>query len=188
MSAVAAEPRVAVRSLHRRPVRLRGGAPGGELVDLLFDDQAWEVRYLVIDDHAPMPRRQVLVLPQQVAALAPALELQLSREDLKQCPELNEHPPVYLQYDMRGPMGGLRRGLHRPADPHLRSSEIMLGFAVRAHGQPAGRLRDLELDPERWAIDALIIDSGVWLPGERRPASPREVQAIDWIARTVDLR
>ena len=180
MSAVAAEPRVAARSLHRRPVRLRGGAPGGELVDLLFDDRAWQVRYLVIDDHGPMPRRQVLVLPQQVAVLAPALELRLSREDLKRCPELNEHPPVYLQYDLRG--------VPRPADPHLRSAEIVLGFAVRAQGEPAGRLRDLELDPERWAIEALVIDNGVWLPGERRPVSPHEVRSIDWIARTVDLR
>lgn len=184
MSVVATEPRVAVRSIHRRPVRLRGGAPGGELADLLFDDHDWQVRYLVIDDHGPMPRRQVLVLPQQVQALAPALELRLSREELKQCPELDEHPPVYLQYDMRGPM----RAQRRPADPHLRSAEIVLGFAARARGEHAGRLRDLELDAARWTIEALIIDTGVWLPGERRPVSPRDVRSIDWIARTIELR
>lgn len=180
MSAVAAESRVAMRSLHRRPVRLRGGAPGGELADLLFDDQAWQVRYLVIDDHGPMPRRQVLVLPQQVAVRAPVLELRLSREELKQCAELNEHPPVYLQYDMRG--------VPRPADPHLRSAEIVIGFAVRANGEPAGRLRDLELDAEGWAIERLVIDTGVWLPGERRSVAPREVRSLDWIARTIELR
>jgi len=180
MSAVATAPRLAVRSLHRRAVRLRGATPGGELADLLFDDDAWQVRYLVIDDHGPMPRRQVLVLPQQVQALAPVLELRLSREELKQCPELGEHPPVYLQYDMRG--------VPRPADPHLRSAEIVLGFAVRARGAHAGRLRDLELDAGRWAIEALVIDSGVWLPGERKAVSPREVRSIDWIARTIELR
>ena len=180
MSAVAAEPRLAVRSLHRRPVHLRARMPGGELADLLFDDHAWQVRYLVIDDHGPMPRRQVLVLPEQVQALAPVLELRLSREELKQCAELGEHPPVYLQYDMHG--------LPRPADPHLRSAEIVLGFAVRLRGEHAGRLRDLELDAERWTIEALVIDSGVWLPGERRALSPGEVRSIDWIGRTIELR
>jgi hypothetical protein len=180
VSAVATERLLSVRSLHRRPVRLRGAtAMGGDLADLLFDDQAWRVRYLVIDDHGPMPRRDVLVAPAQVRSLAPHIELALSREELKQCPELSEDPPVYLQHDMGG--------LPRPADPHLRSAEILIGFAVRARGQNVGRLRDLELDAERWTIDALVIDSGIWLPAKRRRVEPAEVRAMDWIARTIEL-
>ena len=48
MSAVAAEERVSLRRLHRQRVAARDGA-AGELVDVLFDDQSWAVRYLVID-------------------------------------------------------------------------------------------------------------------------------------------
>jgi hypothetical protein len=178
VSAVASAERVSIRRLHWRPVAARD-RPAGELADVLFDDQSWAVRYLVIDTVDAMPRRDVLVTPAQVESLAPALRLRLTRDELKQCPDLDEDRPVYLQYDMRG--------VPRPADPHLRSAEMILGFAVRTAGSAAGRLKDVELDAERWQVATLIVDSGVWLPGKRREIAPREVRAIDWIARSIDL-
>ena len=178
MSAVASAQRLSIRRLHWRPVAARD-RPAGELADVLFDDQSWTVRYLVIDTVDAMPRRDVLVMPAQVESLAPALRLRLTRDELKQCPDLDEDRPVYLQYDMRG--------VPRPADPHLRSAEMILGFAVRAGGRAAGRLNDVEIDAEHWSVTSLIVDSGVWLPGKRREIAPREVRSIDWIARTIDL-
>ena len=178
MSDIATGARASVRRLHWQPVALRDGR-GGELADVLFDDQSWAVRYLVVDTVNAMPRRDVVVTPAQVESLAPALRLRLTRDELKQCPDLDEHRPVYLQYDMHG--------VPRAADPHLRSAEIILGFAVRAGGRAAGRLKDIELDAEQWSITLLVVDSGVWLPGKRRELAPREVRAIDWIARTIDL-
>ena len=167
-----------LRSLHRRRVAARDAA-AGELTDILFDDSRWAVRYLVVDTLGWMPRRDILVQPAQVQAVAPQLQLRLSREELKACPDLDEDRPVYLQYDMHG--------TPRPADPHLRSGEIVLGFAVRERGRPAGRLKDIEIDPERWTIASLTVESGVWLPGEPRSVDPHTVRAIDWIARTIDL-
>ena len=177
MSAVATEPLVSVRRLHWRPVAARD-APAGELKDVLFDDQSWLVRYLVIDTVAAMPRRDVLVRPAQVETAMP-LKLSLTREELKQCPDLDEDRPVYLQHDMAG--------VPRPADPHLRSGEILLGFAVRERGRTTGRLQDIEIDAGRWLVASLVLDSGVWLPGRRRSIAPRKVRAIDWIARAIEL-
>ena len=178
MSVLAAERTLSVRLLHRQPVLAVNGT-AGELADILFDDERWAVRYLVIDDLGPMPRRDVLVQPAQVQSVDGAMQLGLSRDELKRCPGLDEDRPVYLQYDMHG--------IPRPADPHLRSAEIVLGFALRAPGKPAERLTDIEIDIERWAITALIADSGIWLPGKRRTVDPRKVRTIDWIARTVEL-
>ena len=174
---MAAEPLVSVRRLHWRSVALRDG-PAGELKDVLFDDQSWLVRYLVIDTVGWMPRRDVLVRPAQVETAMP-LKLGLTRDELKQCPDLDEDRPVYLQYDMGG--------VPRPADPHLRSGEMLLGSAVRQNGRTTGRLQDIEIDAARWAVESLVLDSGVWLPGRRRVIAPREVRAIDWIARTIEL-
>jgi hypothetical protein len=179
MSVLATERLLSMRLLHRQPVHARDGM-AGELADVLFDDQSWLVRYLVLDNLGPMPRRDVLVQPAQAELTSDTLRLRLSREELKRCPDIDEDRPVYLQHDMHG--------VPRPADPHLRSAEIMLGFAVRAQGASAGRLQDIELDAERWAIAALIVDSGVWLPGRQRSLDPREVRSIDWIARTIDLK
>jgi hypothetical protein len=179
MSVVAADRLLSIRLLHRQPVLARDGA-AGELADLLFDDERWLVRYLVIDDLGPMPRRDVLIQPAQVDGIDGALQLKLRRDELKQCPGLDEDRPVYLQYDMSG--------MPRPADAHLRSAEIILGFALRSNGAPAGRLKDIEIDAEHWTVSSLVIDSGVWLPGKRRTIDPRQVRSIDWIARTIDLR
>jgi hypothetical protein len=126
-----------------------------------------------------MPRRDVLVPPAEVEALAPTVRLRLSRGELKICHDLDEDRPVYLQYDMHG--------TPRPADSHLRSGEIILGFAVRERGHAVGRLKDIEIDAARWSIAALVIESGVWLPGARRAIEPQRVRMIDWITRTIDL-
>lgn len=179
MNAVVAERVLGVRLLHRQPVHARHGI-AGELADILFDDATWAVRYFVIDDLGPMPRRDVLVEPRQLELAGDTLSVHLSRDELKHSPDLDANPPVYLQYDMHG--------VPRPADPHLRSAEIMLGFAVRRSGRNDGRLKDIDLDPERWTVAALIVDTGVWVPGKRRVVAPSDVRSIDWIARTIDLR
>jgi len=57
----------------------------------------------------------------------------------------------------------LHRSSCRPADPHLRSGEILLGFAVRSRGRTTGRLQDIEIDAERWLVAALVLDTGVWI-------------------------
>ena len=177
VNAVATAPRVSVRRLHRRPVAA-GDEPAGEVKDVLFDDESWVVRYLVIDTVGSMPRRDVLVRPTQVQTAEP-LRLGLTRDELKQCPDLDADRPVYLQHDMAG--------VPRPADPHLRSGEILLGFAVRSNGRTTGRLQDIEIDVGHWRVATLVHDTGLWLPGRRRSIAPREVRAIDWIARTIDL-
>jgi hypothetical protein len=176
-SAIAPETVVSVRRLHWRPAAARD-AQAGELKDVLFDDESWVVRYLVIDTVGWMPRRDVLVRPTQIESAAP-LKLALTRDELKQCPDLDEDRPVYLQYDMAG--------VPRPADPHLRSGEILLGFAVRQAGRTTGRLQDIEIDARRWTVASLVLDTGLWVPGRRRGVAPREVRAIDWIARTIEL-
>jgi hypothetical protein len=178
VSVLAAERVLSMRLLHRQPVLARDGT-AGELVDLLFDDERWLVRYLVIDDFGGMPRRDVLVQPAEVAPIDGTMRTKLGREELKHRPSLDEDRPVYLQYDMSG--------MPRPADPHLRSAEIILGFALRQRGAPAGRLKDIEIDAERWAVASLVVDSGVWLPGKRRMVDPRQVRSIDWIGRTIEL-
>ena len=178
MSAVVGASLLSLRRLHRQRVLAREGRVG-ELADVLFDDARWVVRYLAVDTVDTMPRRDVLIQPSQVESFGEEVGLRLTRDEFKQCPDLDEDRPLYLQYDMHG--------IPRPADPHLRSAEIVLGFALRIQGKPAGRLRDIEIDVARWTVSALVADSGIWLPAKRRAVDPRQVRAIDWIARTIDL-
>ena len=59
--------------------------------------------------------------------------------------------------------------------------------AVRNSGRTAGRLQDIEIDAEPSLVASLVLDTGVWPPGRQRAIVPRELRAIDWIARTIDL-
>jgi hypothetical protein len=178
MSAVVGASLLSLRLLHRQPVLARDRRVG-ELADVLFDDARWVVRYLVVDTVDTMPQRDVLIQPSQVESFGTEVALRLTRDQFKHCPDLDEDRPLYLQYDMHG--------VPRAADPHLRSAEIILGFAVRARGGAGGRLKDIEIDPERWTVAALVIESGVWLPGKRQVVAPSEVRSMDWIARTIEI-
>ena len=49
-----------VKALRGRPIAARDGKMG-EVVDVYFDDERWELRYLVVDTRHSMPQREVLV-------------------------------------------------------------------------------------------------------------------------------
>ncbi|HET7197957.1 MAG TPA: PRC-barrel domain-containing protein [Burkholderiales bacterium] len=174
-----------VKRLRGQPIVARDGAIGF-IVDVYFDDRSWRVRYLVLDTGRPMPRRRVLIAP---ACVQPAgekraqderIHVRLTRAEIEKCPELDEDRPVFLQHDMGSVTA---RG-----DPHLRSAEVVMGFAV--HGPPgrAGHLKDILVDSREWTVQSLVVDTGVWLPGRRALVAPGEVEGLDWIERAIDLQ
>lgn len=169
-----------VRSLLHKPLTASDG-PLGSLVDLYFDDRDWRLRYLVVDPGRPMPRREVLVpAGALVAAAGATLAVSLARAQIERCPEIDEDKPVYLQHDMGA--------IEAHGDPHLRSSEVVMGCAVHRPQGVHGRVKDLLIDDVRHNVSCIVIDTGLWLPGRRLELAPSEVERIDWVERTVHLR
>jgi hypothetical protein len=153
----------------------------GSLVDLYFDDRNWKVRYLVLDTGRPMPRRQVLVAPSYIVpGDDPRIHVRLSRAEVERCPELDDDKPVFLQHDMAA--------VTSSGDPHLRSAEVVLGFAVYGPPGRAGHLKDILVDTGDWSVASFVVDTGVWLPGRRSLVSPADIEGLDWIERAVELR
>ena len=170
-----------VKGLRGQPILAADGAIGF-LVDVYFDDRNWQVRYFVLDTGRPMPRRQVLVAP---ACVVPAdgdarIHVRLTREQVEKCPELDDDKPVYLQHDMGAVTA---RG-----DPHLRSAEVVMGFAVYGPPGRAGHLKDILIDSRDWTVTSFVVDTGIWLPGKRSLVSPADIDGLDWIERAVELR
>lgn len=155
----------------------------GSIVDVYFDDAGWDVRYLVLDTGKPMPRRQVLIPPAALASFArsgePAIRVRLTREQVEKSRELDEDRPMYLQWDMAGIV-------HR-GDPHLRSSAIVIGYAVHALDGAAGHVEDIFIDVEAWTVAGLVVDTGQLLPGKRVRVAPAAVQRIEWPQRKLHL-
>jgi len=167
---------MSLKSLRGRPLVARDGSIGA-IVDVYFDDRDWSLRHFVFDTGKPMPQRLVLVSP---AAVTRQLHTHLSRAELERCHEVEEDPPLYLQHDIAThPYRG---------DPHLRSMEVLSGYAVIAADGAAGQLKDLRADPEGWRVVGLEVDTGLWFPGPRVLVAPTDVTDIEWLERRLCVR
>lgn len=74
----------------------------GSVRDALFDDQSWEVRYLMIDTGKWLPGRKVVIPPQELGE--PNWEEQriptsMTREQVKRSPPIDAHQPVSAQHE-----------------------------------------------------------------------------------------
>lgn len=168
-----------VKAMRGGPVLAQDGKIGS-IVDVYFDDAGWDVRYLVLDTGKPMPRRQVLIPPAALASSGePSIRVRLTREQIEKSPELDEDRPMYLQWDMASVV-------HR-GNPHLRSSEIIIGYAVQVLDGAAGHVADIVVDADGWTIASLVVDTGQFLPGKRVRVSPQAVRRIEWPERRLHL-
>jgi hypothetical protein len=150
-------------------------------VDVYFDDERWNVRYFVgryraRDAGAPSadrPRRAGVGPAQRQAH-----SRRLPRNEVERSPDVKTALPVALQFD-------LPQQRRAAADPHLRSSELVIGYQVQALDGPAGHVRDFVVDDATWAVERLVVDTG-WF-GSCVLISPSSVRGIDWPWRTVHV-
>jgi hypothetical protein len=76
----------------------------GAVDDFLIDDQAWAIRWIVIDTARWLPGKKVLVSPEWVDAVAwgeRALRVALTRDQIQNAPEYNAEDPVTREYEVR---------------------------------------------------------------------------------------
>ncbi len=74
----------------------------GDVKDLYFDDEAWTIRYLIVDAGSWLSSRKVLISP--IAAGKPdwpnrRLPVSLSREQVKNSPDIDSDMPVTRQHE-----------------------------------------------------------------------------------------
>jgi len=83
---------------------------------------------------------------------------------------------------------GASSGLNRPkADPHVRSTDEVTGYHIRAHDGEIGHVEDFLFDDEDWAIRYLVVDTRNWWPGEKGLVPPAWIGALRWEDRAVDV-
>ena len=190
-----------LRTLIDSPVIATDGETG-RVRDFLFDDQTWLVRYLVLDVGNWLRRRDV-VLP--VAAFEPpdwttkACRVRLSKNGVQNSPDVDAEKPVSRQQElaMRDYFGALAcwvdaefglasmpTGVKYPApqgeDPHLRSTEHLMGYGVQATDGEFGRLEGFIMDSSSWHLGYLEMKASAWL-GHRMVVVPTLwVDRISW--------
>lgn len=162
----------------------------GHVHDVLFDDRVWLVRYFAVDTRNWLPGRKVVVSP--VAFGTPDwasqhMPVQLTRQQIKDSPELDAERPVSRQMEEQvaeyfawptywanpGASGRAERG--RPASPTVAAQPTSTGTATQARStaQPGDpNLRSLQevtgyhihaTDDEIGHVEDLIADDEDWV-------------------------
>ena len=186
----------------------------GEIEALYFDDQSWTIRYIVADVGGWLAQQHVLLSPGSVGQpdwQTKSLPAQLSREEIEQGLPASLRQPVSVQRDkalrqeyarvatqeqaqyspdrLPGSAVPEAKGgdATRPADPHLRSTEEVLGYRIQARDGDVGSVQDLIADDETWTIQYLVVDTSDWLPGKKVLVAPSWIQQVRWSERKVHV-
>ncbi|MEO8037356.1 MAG: PRC-barrel domain-containing protein [Betaproteobacteria bacterium] len=76
----------------------------GQVKDFYFDDQAWVIRYLVVDTGSWLSSRKVLISPISLKSpdwAARTLPAAITREQVKNSPDYDSEKPVSRQHEMQ---------------------------------------------------------------------------------------
>ncbi len=114
----------------------------GQVTDLYFDDQAWAIRYLIVDSGSWLAERKVLISPISIRSAdwqAQTLAVGITRDQVKNSPAIDTDQPVsrqheaqyfgYYGYPTYWDGGGMWGGGVLPMG-------LYPGYAALAHGTP----------------------------------------------------
>ncbi len=76
---------------------------------------------------------------------------------------------------------------HQDDDPHLRSSEAVKGYHIRASDGDIGHVQGLLVDEETWAIRYIIVDTSNWWLGHQVLIAPRWIEVVSWSDSKVSI-
>jgi len=139
----------------------------GSVDDFYFDDEAWDVRYVVVNARRWVPGRRCLVSPVAIDRDRPLdagdIRVELTRDEIS-------------------------RSSAAAGETGLRSSAEVIGCGIEARDGAVGEVADLVIDDETWEITDVLVDSRQWLPGKLLLISPEVIERIDWPEKKVHLR
>jgi uncharacterized protein YrrD len=73
-------------------------------------------------------------------------------------------------------------------DPHLRSSEEVIGYHIQALGnEEFGHVEDILFDDRAWAVRYLLVDTRNWWPGKSVTIAPQWISRFDWAQQKVHV-
>jgi len=78
--------------------------PFGKVRDFYFDDQAWVIRYIVVDTSAWLGGREVLISPYSIAQpdwAGRVLPARITKQQIKDSPSTESDEPISRQYEKR---------------------------------------------------------------------------------------
>jgi len=183
----------------------------GKVHDFLFDDNTWDVRYLVVDTGNWLPGRKVLIYPSALEVPdweQKKIPVNLTKEKIQNSPDVDTDKPVsrqsviglhsyygwvpypFMQHPIGADpatIGALPAEQENKGDPNLRSAKEVMGYGISSFDENTGSVDDFILDCKSWIIRYIVIDIGNILSPKKVVISPLLVRNIDWLERVVFL-
>jgi hypothetical protein len=151
----------------------------GRVVDLLFDEDRWTVRYLVVNAGDSLPRSEILISPYSVRYVDMGARVIVSSVTRNAAARSQR-----ARADKRQRGWGLaevsRLPLPSAAEVGLHSFRSVSGFLVRGAAEALGRVDDLLFDEGSWVIRHIVIAAGRWLEGRRFEIAPERLHRVSW--------
>ena len=185
----------------------------GSVDEVLFDDQTWTARYLVVNTGGWLNSRKVLIAPASLGVLdweRRLLSVNLTRSQVAGSPDVETDEPVSRQWETdyhnyygwpyywggSGAMGAAwyaGAGLapveaapaQVPGDSHLRGTLEVAGYGITARDGHLGHVADFLIDDETWRIRYLAVDTRDWWPGKKVLLPLDWLGLVSWPERTV---
>ena len=188
----------------------------GRVVDLLVEDDQWQVRYLVVavnEEHSARSKR-ILISPAAIASSdleIPAIKTVLDSQHINKSPLLDDNQSVSRQHELAlvehygWPIYWFGRAVLPPqgldalagGDPslsvsengsgNLRSANEICGYAIRSRSGSAGVMNDLVINLKEWSVDHGVAESSTWLPSESSMFSTNHIDSVDWSKREITV-
>jgi len=189
----------------------------GTVVDFLFEDTSWAIRWVVVDTGNWLSSRKILLPTSALGhgdSIGALFSVRLTMQQVKDGPDIDLHRPVSRQvedgiYDYYGwtPYWGagfftgafdypvsvlppplLREDAREVSDDlHLRSTVAVNGYHIKATDGEIGHVEDFLVEDADWSVHYLIVDTKNWWPAKRVLIAPRSASKIDWPERLVTL-
>lgn len=189
---------VLARHLHGVSVVASDGA-AGRVVELLFDDQTWQVCDIVVETGAWWQSHEVLLSPERTERFDWAdrrLAVCGTSKEVRELPLASTHLPVARRRMLESARviaweaywsnpGDLYEEI--PGDLHLRSTKMLPGIHLRGMDGSIGHLADFLIDDRTWAIRYLGIATRNWWPGRHVLIEPMWVESIDLETHQMDV-
>ncbi|MBB6050802.1 PRC-barrel domain-containing protein [Armatimonas rosea] len=177
----------------------------GRIDELLFDDEQWSARYLVVETGSWLAKRKVLISPLlflSIDAQEKTLKVNLTQDKVKNSPDVATDPPISRQWEANysdyyalpyywvenTPAHSLGDDIARDhAAAHLRSSREVIGYSLLATDGSLGHVDDFLVDDVSWKVAYLAVATKDWWPGKKVLVPPQWIESVRWADRSVSV-
>lgn len=199
-----------VKDLEGFKLETRNGSIG-KFSTIHFDDESWNLRYIVADIGNFLKQDRVLLLPTSIYDISftdEIISVNLSKEDVEKSPHFDDDPPVSKQYDFLvqkyqktsyivEPWSGSVYPILLPdpkqkmdleeeiGDKHLYCCKVVSSYSAIAKDKRDGHVEDFIFDDKTWQITHVLLDINDWMPGGKRIISVDHIDHIDSISKEI---